>query len=81
MLRLTMAKLSVVPFKTEEMRTSIHNCFHQEGLVGIAKMEETYARCDKAAYDKMNFENYVVRDIEPEENLGPIPAEEDDNVH
>ena len=34
----------VSALKTEAMKTSIANCFHAEGLVGIARLEETFQR-------------------------------------
>jgi len=68
--------------KTDVMKSAIAKCFREEGLLNIARKEETYQRAVTAL--ARNVDEVVVPDeVEAEEDLGgvePEEAEEEGNV-
>lgn len=82
--------LGIKCLKTEKMKTCIQNCYNKEGLVGVAKQNETFQRANtkRQCYDESLDEVFggIAQvldveggDIEPEEDLGPVPEDEDED--
>ena len=59
--------------KTPEMKESIAQCVKKEGLLDIARLQETYERALLVLIDDAVA---VPEDIEVEEDLGPVEDED-----
>lgn len=62
----------IARLETPEMKEAIKKCFHEDGLLRVAKLPETYAAA-LVAFPGDIIENPIVpHEVEAEDDLGPV---------
>eukprot|EP01038_Epipyxis_sp_PR26KG_P015475 gene15475-20881_t len=65
--------------KTDQMSAVIKKCYYEEGLIGVAKLDETYNRA-KATLPNDITDIALPEGNEPEEDVGQVTEDQEDDA-